>query len=507
MEFRNPIDSSLFVPEEWKRALSILEANADIPAQQFELWLKPLQWIGQSIDSQQRKLKVTLGVEREIQVTWIKMRFMHPLEDALSRTLGQSAYVELVPIQNTALNSKSSDSTETSSGSHDGSHCGDASNPLSMQDLSAFLDVKETARVLPDPAKPRVSLHASYPITNPAQPNAWIDARYTFESFVVGPSNQFAHATALAVANKPGSMYNPFIVYAQPGLGKTHLLHAIGNWLVKRNPAVRVCYVQAIDFVNEYIQSIPNKTTYEFQKKYRESYDVIMMDDIQFLAGKERSVEEFFHMFNSLYNTRRQIILTCDRPPKEIGLEDRIQSRLGMGLIADVQPPEIETRIAILKSKAERDDIYLPDEVATFLATHVKSNVRELEGLLIRLQAHASITGAEITLELAKQQLKLALPEESNSFTIENIQSTVVKYFGIKLSELKSPKRTKTIALARQIAVYLIRKYTSLTYDEIGRHFGGKDHTTLIHACEKIEAGIEERSEIRKAVEAIQAQL
>jgi chromosomal replication initiator protein len=331
------------------------------------------------------------------------------------------------------------------------------------------------------------------------------DHRYTFESFVVGASNQFAHASAVAVADQPARQYNPLFLYSPPGLGKTHLLHAIGNRLIAHNPQARVAYLSAEKFVNELIDSLQHRRMPQFRAKYRDSYDMILIDDIQFIAKKSTSEEEFFHTFNALHSSKRQIIVTSDRPPKEIeGLEERVRTRFEWGLIADISPPEIETRIAILKAKAERDDIYLPDDVATFLATHIKSNVRELEGVLIRLQAQASLTGAEISLEMAKHEMRNAIPTEGSNYTIESIQNAVAKHYRLRVQDLKAPTRARSVALPRQIAMYLILKYTGVGFKEIGQYFGGKDHTTILHACSKIEAGMDGDPRIREAVEAIQ---
>ena len=335
-----------------------------------------------------------------------------------------------------------------------------------------------------------------------------LDPRYVFDSFVVGASNQFAHASAIAVAEAPGRQYNPLFIYSSPGLGKTHLLHAIGNHVIAKNPNARVAYLSAERFVNELIDSLQHKKMPGFRAKYRDSFDVILIDDIQFIAGKATTEEEFFHTFNALYASKRQIVVTSDRPPKEIDdLEERVRTRFEWGLVANIDIPEIETRIAILKAKAERDDIYLPDDVATFIASHVKSNVRELEGLLIRLQAQSSLTGAEISLEMAKQELKVALPEEGSLLTAEAIQAAVAKHYKLKVADLRATTRARSISLPRQIAMYLIRKYTGLGFKEIGHYFGGKDHTTILHACNKIENSLESDASIRQAVEAIQNML
>jgi chromosomal replication initiator protein len=253
------------------------------------------------------------------------------------------------------------------------------------------------------------------------------------------------------------------------------------------------------------VEAVKTQQMNRFRNKYRNSFDMILIDDIQFLAGKERSEEEFFHTFNALQSSKRQIVVTSDRPPKEIEkLEERVKTRFLCGLVADIQYPEIETRIAILKQKAERDDVYLPDEVATFLATHIKSNVRELEGTLIKLKAQASLTGAEISLDMARQELRIADEELTPTLTVESIQSAVARHYQIKIHDLKGSSRARTVARPRQIAIYLTRKYTELGLKEIGAHFGGRDHSTVLHACETIEASIEIDTSIREAVEGIQ---
>lgn len=333
----------------------------------------------------------------------------------------------------------------------------------------------------------------------------FLDPRYKFDSFVVGASNQFAYACSVAVAEKPAFQYNPLFLYGSPGLGKTHLLNAIGHHVKKKFPHFRICSISAEHFVNDLIDSLKHHRMAEFRKKYRESYDVILIDDIQFIAGKEKSEEEFFHTFNALHKTHRQIVVTSDRPPKEIqNLTERVRTRFESGLIADIQPPEIETRIAILRTKAENDDIYLPDDVANFIAAQIKTNVRELEGLLTKLKAQSSLTGLEISLEMAKQILKVESTTEGSEVSVEAIQNAVCRYFNIKISDLKSTKRSREIALPRQIAMYLIRKYTNYGLKEIGRFFGGKDHSTIIHACNQISKQIDSDPEVAKAVEGVQ---
>ncbi len=311
--------------------------------------------------------------------------------------------------------------------------------------------------------------------------------RYTFDNFVVGASNQFAHAACVAVANRPADHYNPLFIYGGVGLGKTHLVNAVGHRLLQRNPDQKVIYTTFESFMNQLIGSLRRDRMNEFKNHFR-SIDVLILDDIQFIAGKERTQEEFFHTFNSLYENHKQIIITSDRFPKEIpNLEDRLRNRFEWGLTADIQPPDIETRIAILCKKAEEEEIDLPQEVANFLATNIWSNVRELEGSLTRLGAFASLTKVEITIDLAKEVLRHTLKDNEKQVTVRNIQKAICDHFDVKMGDLKSKRRTKNIALARQMAMYLCRKFTSTSYPAIGAEFGGRDHSTVIHASKTIE--------------------
>ncbi len=314
-----------------------------------------------------------------------------------------------------------------------------------------------------------------------------LNPKYTFENFVVGSSNQFSHAASYAAAEQPGGSYNPLFIFGGVGLGKTHLLNAIGNHILKKNPSARVCYIASERFMNELINSLRYEKMPDFRRKYRDQCDVLLMDDIQFIAGKERTQEEFFHTFNTLHGSRRQIVVTSDQFPKDIkGLEERLRTRFEWGLIADIQPPEMETRIAILKNKAESDDIYLPDDVAIYLATNIKSNVRELEGSLIRMGAFASLTGLEVSVDLAKEVLKNIIQPKSVTLAMEDIQKNVADFYNIKVIDLKSKKKLKTLSHPRQVAMYLCRKYTQKSFPEIGKLFGGKDHSTVMHAVRKI---------------------
>ncbi|MFQ5991738.1 MAG: chromosomal replication initiator protein DnaA [Nitrospiraceae bacterium] len=329
-----------------------------------------------------------------------------------------------------------------------------------------------------------------------------LNPKYAFRTFVVGASNQFAHAASLAVAEAPAQAYNPLFIYGGVGLGKTHLLNAIGNHVAERSD-VRIAYVTTEQFTNEVINSIRYDKMVDLRKRYR-NIDMLLVDDIQFLAGKERTQEEFFHTFNTLYEARKQIVLSSDRSPKEIAnTEERLQSRFGWGLIADLQPPDVETRIAILRKKSEDDGFALPEEVIQFLATNLKSNIRELEGSLVRLGAYASLTGQAITLEMAKSVLRDLIGEKKKIIALDDIEEAVASRFHVKISEMKSRRRSKTLVYPRQIAMYLCRELTDASFPEIGRHFGGKDHTTIIHACKQITKAVEKDNSLRTTLDSL----
>jgi chromosomal replication initiator protein len=311
--------------------------------------------------------------------------------------------------------------------------------------------------------------------------------KYTFSNFVIGSSNQFAHAASVAVANQPGESYNPLFLYGGVGLGKTHLANAIGHTVLTKRPDRRVFYIPSESFMNELISCLRHDRMDAFKSKYR-SIDTLILDDIQFIAGKERTQEEFFHTFNSLYESRRQIVITSDRLPREIaGLEDRLRTRFEWGLIADIQAPDMETRVAIIQKKAALEGISLPMDVAVFLATHIDSNVRELEGSLTRVTAFASLYNTPISIDLTREVLQNTLNEKIREITVESIQKAVCNYFNIKPSDLKSKRRARDVAFPRHLAMYLCRKLTSASFPTIGNSFGGRDHSTVIHASVSIE--------------------
>ncbi|MCG8501435.1 MAG: chromosomal replication initiator protein DnaA [Firmicutes bacterium] len=332
--------------------------------------------------------------------------------------------------------------------------------------------------------------------------NITLIPKYTFDTFVVGNSNRFAHAASLAVAESPAKTYNPLFLYGGVGLGKTHLMHAIGHYILNQNPSAKVVYVSSEKFTNELINAIKDDRNEEFRSKYR-SMDVLLVDDIQFIAGKERTQEEFFHTFNTLHEANKQIILTSDRTPKEIHtLEERLRSRFEWGLIGDIQPPDLETRIAILRKKAQTEKLQVPDEILIYVANKIKSNIRELEGALNRIIAFSALVKQEITQELADEALKDYFSANSNRvITPKLIQETVSKYFNIRTEDFKSKRRTKNIAYPRQIAMYLCRDLTELSLPKIGEDFGGRDHTTVLHAIGKIEKNIEKDAEVKKIID------
>lgn len=313
-----------------------------------------------------------------------------------------------------------------------------------------------------------------------------LNPKYTFDSFVIGSSNRFTHAASLAVVDSLASSYNPLFIHGGVGLGKTHLMHAIGHGVAQRYPQAKILYISSEKFTNQLISAIQNRTTLKFRQMYR-SVDILLIDDVHFIAGKESTQEEFFHTFNALHENHKQIILSSDRSPKNIpGLEERLVSRFDWGLVTDIQPPDLETRIAILKKKSEKETIQVPDEVLFYTAEKIKSNIRELEGALIRVVAYAKLNNINITLEMAKDVLKDMIIEEEKKVTIELIQKKVAEYFDIRLSDMKAKKRSRVVVYPRQIAMYLSRELTTHSLPEIGEQFGGRDHTTVLHAYEKI---------------------
>ena len=340
-----------------------------------------------------------------------------------------------------------------------------------------------TISLAPDEAQ---ALQVGTP-TVPVTTNAGLNPRYTFDTFIVGSSNQFAHAASRAVAEAPSRSYNPLFIYGGVGLGKTHLMHAVGHYVLQHDRNLKLTYISSERFMNEMINAVRYDRVIDFRERYR-SVDVLLVDDIQFLAGKEGTQTEFFHTFNALYDSQKQIVLSSDCPPHEIpALEERLRSRFEWGLIADIQSPDLETKVAILKKKAEAEAVPLSDDVAIYIAGRIKSNIRELEGSLIRLVAYASLTGQEMSLSLAQEVLRNILDHEEKAVTIEIIQKYVADYYNLKLADLKSRNNSKSVAMPRQIAMYLCKSLTHSSLPEIGRSFGGKHHSTVIHSIRKVE--------------------
>jgi chromosomal replication initiator protein len=436
----------------WERVLASIEGK--VPKQVFDTWFAPtrLRDIAGST--------VTVEVPNKFFGQWLAEHYQGLLTEAVAAAHGGREYsVVFVTAEKTTVKAAEGRSP--------------------------------TARVVPASRARRAAP------TNP---------KYTFKNFVVGASNQFAHAACLAVAEAPAQAYNPLFLYGGVGLGKTHLLNAIGNHVAETSD-LRIAYVTTEQFTNEVINSIRYDKMMDLRKRYR-NIDMLLIDDVQFLAGKERTQEEFFHTFNTLYEAHKQIVLSSDRSPKEIAnTEERLQSRFGWGLIADLQPPDVETRIAILRKKSDDEGIALPEEVIQFLAANMKSNIRELEGSLVRLGAYTSLTGRPITLDMAKNVLRDLIGEKKKLIAMDDIDEAVAARFHIKVAEMKSRRRSKTLVYPRQIAMYLCRELTEASFPEIGRHFGGKDHTTIIHAYRQIARAREADSELNATLESLKEQI
>ena len=438
--------------ELWNQCLSVIAEK--IGQKSFDIWLKPLALLSIS-DS-----LVDLEVPNKFFKDWVSENYSELIKEVLSQISKNEYSVQL----------------HLREGKED--------NPLSAEKAS----------------------HPTH-VTRPMSKEDGLNPNYTFDAYVVGSCNQFAHAASLAVANLPAKNYNPLFIYGGVGLGKTHLVNAIGNHILDNDPGAKVCYLSSEKFTNELINSIRYEKMADFRNKYRNK-DVLLVDDIQFLGGKERTQEEFFHTFNALYDSHKQIIITSDKLPKEIpGLEERLRSRISWGLIADIQPPDIETKVAILCKKAELYNISLTNDVGLFLAGQLGSNIRELEGALTRLRAYASLTGNEINISMAKETLRDILTDRQKMITVENIQKIVANHFNIKVSDLKSPKKNKNFAQPRQISMYLCRTLTKSSFPEIGAKFGGKDHSTVIHACRQVEKRQADEREVKNLIENLKNEL
>lgn len=437
----------------WKSCAENLEV--DLPAAEYNMWIRPLQ-AGLSSDGKE----LVLWAPNHFVVDWINRTYLDRIEKVILDLQPTVLPALVVKVGSVAVPNNA------------------PLKPISKRKAPAVSTFDPTPIAL-EPMRHLPSAKVTH--------NSNLNPHFTFDNFVEGKSNRMAAAAAQHVAENPGVKgYNPLLLYGGVGLGKTHLMHAVGNGLLKQRPNARVVYLSSEKFVSHMVAALRNKTIDEFQRYYR-SLDALLIDDIQFFAGKGQSQEEFFHTFNSLMERGQQIILTCDKFPKEIdGLENRLKSRFGWGLSQPLEPPELETRVAILKKKAEEEKISLPDDAAFFIAQRILSNVRELEGVLKRVIAHARFTGAGIDVGLTKDALRDVLAVQARLVSIDNIQRVVAEYFKIKISELLSPKRTRSIARPRQIGMALAKELTSLSYPEIGEAFGGRDHTTVIHGCRNI---------------------
>lgn len=430
----------------WQKCLEYLQD--EFPAQQFNTWLRPLQ---AEIDG---PALVLLAPNRFV-VEWVRKNFYERIKELVLQL--EPGRISVVSIE--IGSKKSPPSSDT---------------------------VKQDATRAP--LKPSLKKSADYK-------SSFLDSRLKFEHYVQGNSNQLAYAASLQVAERPGEAYNPLFIYGGVGLGKTHLMHAIGNEILNNKPDAKVLYLHSERFVADMVKALQTNAINEFKRFYR-SLDALLIDDIQFFAGKDRSQEEFFHTFNALLEGQQQIILTSDRYPKEIeGVEERLKSRFGWGLTVAVEPPELETRVAILVTKAEQSNIELPYEVAFFIAKRIRSNVRELEGALRRVIANAQFTGKQITIEFVQDALRDLLALQDKLVTIDNIQKTVADYYKVKVADILSKRRSRSIARPRQMAMALSKELTNHSLPEIGDHFGGRDHTTVIHACKKVKELILSESE------------
>ena len=445
----------------WDNVLRTIKTK--LQSESFETWFHPIRFEG--IDNARRLIR--LRAPNQVVRDWVKVNYANLMDQSFGELSLAGYSVDWVLPE-------------------------ESFNPLFQEAVQEVLPQESNNHGVSPERPPVLAESANRAIAPPAKQFAFdpgLNSKYTFDSFVVGSCNQFAHAASLAVAEAPGKTYNPLYLYGGVGLGKTHLMHACGQAIKARNPHLKLSYLSSERFMNELINAIRYDKTQGFREKYR-SVDVLLIDDIQFMAGKERTQEEFFHTFDALYEQQKQIVISSDCPPREIPtLEERLHSRFEWGLIADIEPPDLETKVAILKRKAETIGFIIPDDVALFIASRVKNNVRELEGSLIRLVAISSLRGIPISKELAKDAIRnIASEEEPGVVTIEQIQKTVAAAYKLSVDQLVSKNNSRQFAFPRQIAMYLCKKLTKHSYPEIGRAFGGKHHTTVIHSVEKIQS-------------------
>ncbi len=439
--------------EVWNNFLAAVEKK--VGGNLFDLWFKPMKLI--SLDDN----RATVEIPNRFFKEWIEDYYPNILEEIIGNICGRQLKI--------IYNVKNSDQED-----------------VKLRSVAAALENRKNKL---------------------AKRGIFLNPKYTFENFVVGPSNQLANAAAKKVAESPGSTYNPLFIYGGVGLGKTHLINAIGNFIIDANPSLSICYLSSEQFISEVVSSLRHDKMTDFKEKYR-NLDVLLIDDIQFIAKKPATQEEFFHTFNSLYERQRQIVICSDRPPVEIyDITDRLRSRFNTGLIVDIQVPEVETKMAIIFKKSSKEHLKMPEDVAYFIASRVKSNIRDLEGCLIKLGAYCNLTETPVSLDVAKEVLKDLIIDEDKPLTVEDVQKAVCEYYGIKLQDLKSKRRTKELVVARQVAMFLTKQNTKLSLSEIGNNFGGKEHATVIYACKQIEERRLKEEDISRAIENISKKL
>jgi chromosomal replication initiator protein len=467
----SPVEAILHSTDTWNTVLDTVKGRLD--SHVFNTWFRPVHFDG--IDAESRIVRLRAA---DITRHWVTLYYTDLLTQAMEAA-GLSDYKLDWTIE-------SRDSVETM-----------LPEFAELEDATQFETTIAATATAGDPGGRQqangFARTASTSFVDIETVEQSLNPKYTFEKFVVGSSNQFAHAASLAAAETPGKTYNPLFIYGGVGLGKTHLMHAIGHSVKERNRHLRVSYITSEKFMNELINAIRYDKTHAFREKYR-SIDVLLMDDVQFLAGKERTQEEFFHTFNALHNEQKQIVITSDCPPRDIPtLQERLHSRFEWGLIADIEPPDLETKVAILKRKADLDGIELADDIAIFIASNIRSNVRELEGSLVRLVAISSLRGIPISKMLAQDAMKNIIDaERPQGLTMERIARTVASHYKLTVEELKSKNNSRAIAVPRQVAMYLCKRLTKHSYPEIGREFGGKHHTTVMHSFDKIDTLVKE---------------
>ncbi len=489
--------------EHWQAALTDMRSR--LSQENFETWLAPIGWGGYDAG------KLRLRIPNKFYAEWIRLHYLDLLTDSLRAKSGERSIDVLWEVDE-RLASELKRSTETPSVSVDANKKASSStrsDPNSAGKSTPPLGLRMTPGTIPPPSQNNGPSFGPARVSEPPRELPNLNPKYHFESFVVGPSNQLAHAAAAAAASSPGARYNPLFIYGGVGLGKTHLVNAVGHRVLESNPNARILYVSAERFTNDFIAALQNHKMDEFRAHYRNNCDVLLMDDIQFLGGRDQTMEEFFHTFNALHHANKQIVVSSDVYPQQMKeMEERLISRFQWGMVADIQAPELDTRIAIVKKKAEQEHIDLPDDVAHFLAEIVQSNVRELEGTLIRLAVKADLMHRPIDLAFSREALRSNQPRRENLTTVDDIQKAVCEYFSIRISDLKSHRRHRSVAQPRMIAMYLCRQRLNTSYTELGDRFGGKDHTTVMSAVRKIESRIlSHDADVLASVQAIEHRL